>query len=62
MDKSIPPVNPELAQLLKLAKTHVMTPEEKYEQRISWAYGNLAIEDESVTKEQVRKTAEELYG
>ncbi len=52
--------NPCLMALLEASKSHIMTAEERHEQRISWAYGNLAIEDDSVTKEHVRKVAEDL--
>ena len=56
------PVNSELAALIQRCRGYVMTRDEINEQRISFAYGNLAIEDDSVTKESVRKMAEEIYG
>ncbi len=54
--------NPELIKLLERARSHAMTPEEKAEQRISFAYWNLAIDNDGVTKDDVRKVAEEIYG
>lgn len=57
------PSNPHLNQLLEEArKRPPMTLKERQEQRISFAYGNLALHDERVTKEDVRKVAEEIYG
>ena len=54
-DEMTLPTNPELTRLLKAALSHEMTPEEYREQRISFAYGNLAIDDPRVTKEDVRE-------
>lgn len=48
------PVNIELEKLLKKARSHKMTPEERFEQRVSWVYGQLPKES-TVTKEEVRK-------
>ncbi len=55
-------VSEELKRLLEAAKGHVMTPGEKYDQRISWVYGQLAIDNPSITREQVEQAALELYG
>jgi hypothetical protein len=49
------PASPELDALLEAALSHEMTPEELREQRVSFAYGNLAIDDPAVTKEDVRE-------
>src|SRR5690606_22508806 len=54
--------NPELLRLLEEARNHVMTPAEIYEQRISFVYGNLSIENDKITKGMVRKWVEETYG
>lgn len=54
--------NPVLRELLEKAKLHVMTPAERAEQRVSWAYGQLAIEDPTVTKDSVRQAADEMEG
>lgn len=51
-----------LLELLKKAEHHKMTPEEIHEQRISFAFGNANIENPLVTREMVRKLADELYG
>ena len=45
--------DPELARLLELAKSHKMSPEELFEQRVSWVYGMLS-ENSTTTKEDVR--------
>jgi len=36
-----------------------MTPEQKREQRISFAYGNLAIEDPNVTREEIARICDD---
>jgi hypothetical protein len=53
-------VDAELEKLLIAARTHVMTEEEYREQRISFAYGNLAIDNPEITKEMVREAADHL--
>ncbi len=55
------PRDEELEALLRKTAEHVMTPEEGREQRISWVYGQIAIENPNITKEQVRKWVEENY-
>jgi hypothetical protein len=54
--------NPTLEALLEAARNHEMTPEERREQRISFVYGNLAIDDPTVTKEHVRQVDREMRG
>jgi hypothetical protein len=54
--------NPTLESLLEAALSHEMTPEERREQRISFAYGNLAIDDPTVTKEHVREADRLMRG
>jgi hypothetical protein len=49
-----------LQELLDEARTRVMTPEEKEEQRRSFAYGNTKIENPRITREMVDHAAEEL--
>ena len=61
LHKTLPP-DPELNALLDRAEQHTMTPEERAEQRISWAYGNLALHNPNITKDDVRKAAGKLYG
>lgn len=49
-----------LENLLKKASEHQMTPKEKYEQRISFVYGQLAFDPKrKITKEGVRRTLAE---
>lgn len=51
----------ELNELLSKAKAlPPMTPEEKFEQMISFAYGNGNIDNPNITKEMVRAQAEKL--
>ena len=46
--------------LLQAAKNFVLTPEEKEQQRRSFAYGNTVIENPRITREMVDRAAEEL--
>lgn len=50
----------ELQQLLDAAKNLEITPEQKEEQRRSFAFGNTNIENPRVTRETVDKEAEAL--
>lgn len=49
-----------LQQLLDETRHHVMTPEEKEEQRRSFAYGNTVIENPRITREMIDEAAEEI--
>jgi len=46
--------------LLETAKKVVLTPEQKEEQRRSFAYGNTKIENPRITREMVDRAADEL--
>jgi hypothetical protein len=50
----------ELAELIDKARSHQMTPAEVAEQRISFAYGNLALDKVGFTREIIVKAAEAL--
>lgn len=50
---SVPPSDPELAALLERAKGYKMTPEELREQRITFVYGNVALDNPTITREMV---------
>lgn len=52
----------ELTELLEAAKRIAITPEQKEEQRRSFAYGNTNIENPRVTRETVDREAEALKG
>lgn len=52
----------ELQALLDAAKNFEMTPEQKEEQRRSFAYGNTNIENPRITRETVNKAADALKG
>lgn len=53
----------ELARLIEHARTlPPMTPAQLREQRISFAYGNTAMENDRITKEMVTKIHDEMYG
>jgi hypothetical protein len=49
-----------LKELLEKAKNVKLSPEQKEEQRRSFAYGNTNIENPRVTRETVDQAAEEL--
>lgn len=48
------------ADLLETTKKVVLTPEEKGQQRRSFAYGNVVIENPRITREMVNRAADEL--
>lgn len=50
----------ELEMLLEAAKNLKMTPEQKEEQRRSFAFGNTNIENARITRETVNQEAEAL--
>ena len=52
----------ELDKLLELAKRHKMTPQEVWDQRVSFTYGQLMDCAPCITREEVKKIAEEVYG
>ena len=49
-----------LQRLLDEARNRVMTPEEKEEQRRSFAYGNANIENPRITREMIDQAADEI--
>jgi hypothetical protein len=49
-------------ELLDAARAHVMTDAEREEQRRSFAYGNLKLHDETVTREQIDRAADNEGG
>ncbi len=50
----------DLQNLLAAARNVVLTPEEKEQQRRSFAYGNVAIENPRITREMVDRAADAL--
>lgn len=51
---------PTLDELIARARTIKMTPEQEAEQRISFVYGNCAIENDEVTREMVEQAAQKI--
>jgi hypothetical protein len=49
-----------LEELLDEARKRISTPQEKEEQRRSFAYGNTKIENSRITRETVDREAESL--
>lgn len=54
------PMSDELKMLIEMARTVQMTPEEKEAQRISFAYGNAKIADDSITRDDVVRASQRL--
>ena len=55
-------MNKKLEELVKVAKSVQMTDPQKYEQRVSFAYGTTKIENDRVTKKLVREIAMKQTG
>ena len=53
-------MTPDMQDLLALARTVTMTPEQLDAQRRSFAYGNVAIENPSVTRELVDEVCDRM--
>jgi hypothetical protein len=49
-----------IKELLDKARTVALSPEEKEEQRRSFAYGNTNIENSRITRETIDREAEKL--
>lgn len=49
-----------LKELIEAAKTAESTPEQREQQRRSFAYGNTAFENSRITREMVDREAERL--
>jgi hypothetical protein len=52
-------IDPELAALIERSRGHVMTPEERREQRISFVFGMLPYRS-TTTKADVRRMLQEM--
>lgn len=50
-----------LEEALEHARNHVMTPAERFEQRVSFVYGGMSSRS-TTTKDQVRKWLSEGWG
>ena len=50
----------DLDKLLELARTKTVTAAERETQRLSFAYGNTKMANEHITRESIKKAAEEL--
>lgn len=54
------PMSPNLAKLTEMARHVEMTPQQREEQRRSFAYGSAVIENSDVTRESITRAAEEI--
>ncbi|MDA7946524.1 MAG: hypothetical protein MPJ78_03515 [Hyphomicrobiaceae bacterium] len=53
-------MNEKLKPLVAAARKAEMTPTDRENQRISFAYGNTAIENDRITREMIRSEAKRL--
>lgn len=57
------PLRPELERLLREARLRgPMTPAQRRAQRISFAYGNCSISNPRITRGEVERLHDEMYG
>lgn len=57
------PISEELSAALERVKGHVMTPQEKFEQRVSFVYGQQDWSNPvQKTKDEIRQHLIEFYG
>jgi hypothetical protein len=49
-----------LNELIARARKYIMSDKERQEQRISFAYGNGVLSNPNITREGIRRAAEEL--
>ena len=54
-------MSPELKALIEKYRDYKMTPEERFEQRISLAFGNGYLSDPRITEEGVRREAYKIW-
>jgi hypothetical protein len=52
-------MDPELEELIERARHHVVTDEEREQHRRSFAYGNCHLANESITREDIDRAADE---
>jgi hypothetical protein len=57
-----PPDRSELSERLKASAQREMTPREIWQQRVSFVYGNLMLDNRRITREMINKAATEIYG
>ena len=57
-----PTTDPVLLALLKASATHSMTPREIWQQRVSFVYGQMMDCAPELTREDIERKAEEVYG
>ena len=54
-------MSPRLEKLVEMSRGYKMSREEKRDQRVSFAFGNAAIENPSITREMVEKMDREIH-
>lgn len=56
------PERPELERLLASMKGYVMTEDERFEQAVSWVYGQIAMSNPEATREQAAEAVSRAWG
>jgi len=54
-------MSPELLGLIEAARDYKMTPEEKKEQAISFAFGNANLSDPTITREDIVEAYKRIH-
>lgn len=54
--------DPALLALIERARQHKMTPQEVFEQRVSWVYGEHALGGGTKTKDEIRQMLLDMQG
>jgi hypothetical protein len=54
--------SPEMLALIERARQHKPTPQEVFEQRVSWVYGEHALGGGAKTKDEIRQMLIEMQG
>lgn len=59
---SVLQTDPTLLELIERARHHKPTPQEVFEQRVSWVYGEHALGGGTKTKDEIRQMLIDMQG
>ncbi len=54
-------MSPQLLKLIEMSRGYKMSREERRAQRVSFAFGNAAIENPNITREMVEKEDQKIH-
>ena len=54
--------DPKLIELIERARSHKMTPQEVFDQRVSWIYGEHVLGGGTRTREEIRQMLIDMQG